>query len=130
MRKQHGMTLIGMVAVMATLVIIALALMRSVPVYLQHYSVVQSIYSLNSLPASSLSGDNVVDVEVLRKSILKHLEINYVNDIKPEQFIIEPKDDNKFRVKIAYQVIKPFIYNVSFLFDFNVNQEVTIGSEK
>lgn len=129
MHKQQGMTFIGMLLTMALIVMIAIVIMRAVPVYLQYYSTVQSVKGLNSVPVSSLTGDSYNDVEVLRTSLNKRLEINGLDNLKPDQLSITPNGTNKFTVKLKYQVIRPLIYNISLLFDFNDTEEVVVGSE-
>ena len=129
MRKQKGMTFIGMLLTMAAVIMAAIVTMRAVPVYLQYYSIIQSIKGLNTVPVSSLTGDSYSDVDVLRGSMNKHLEINGLDNLKPDQLVIVPNGTNKFTVKLKYQVIRPLFYNVSLLFDFNDTEEVVAGSE-
>ncbi|KGP63040.1 membrane protein [Legionella norrlandica] len=129
MRKQKGMTLIGMLLTAAVVIMAGIFVMRVVPVYIQYYSIVHSIKSLNSVPASSLSGDPMADVMVLRSSVSKRLEINGIDDLKQEQLMISPSGPNQFKVKLKYQVIRPLIYNMSILFNFEDSFEVVAGSE-
>lgn len=42
---------------------------------------------------------------------------------------IKPGEHYKLIVIIKYQVTRPFISNISLLFDFTDTQEVTIGRE-
>ncbi|EHL30372.1 DUF4845 domain-containing protein [Legionella drancourtii] len=129
MHKQQGMTFIGMLLTMATVIIAAILVMRAVPVYLQYYSIIESIKSLNAVPVASLTGDSYSDVEVLRGRLNKHLEINGLDNLKPDQLTIVPNGTNKFTVKLKYQIVRPLLYNISLLFDFNDTQEVVTGSE-
>lgn len=129
MQKQKGMTLIGMLFTVVVVVMAGIVVMRIIPVYLQHYSIVQSIKALSSTPISTLTGDPLSDVGVLRRSLTKRLDINGVEDLKEDQLSITPSGTNKFTVKLKYQVIRPLVYNMSLLFDFNETQEVTAGSE-
>lgn len=130
MKRQKGMTLISMVFTMVMVIVAAVLLMRIVPVYIDHYTVAQSIKSLNSVPASSLTGDPSVDAETLRNALRKRLEINSVYDFKTEQVTFEQTTANKFQAKLVYQVIKPLVYNIKLLFDFNDIYQVDVGSEK
>jgi hypothetical protein len=127
--KQQGMTFVGMLLTMTVVIVAALLIMRAVPVYIQYYSILESIKELNTVPVSSLTGDAYSDVEVLRGSLNKHLEINGLDNLKPDQLAIVPDGTNKFRVTLKYQVIKPLLYNINLLFDFNKIEEVTVGSE-
>ncbi|KTD56199.1 transmembrane protein [Legionella sainthelensi] len=129
MYKEKGMTLIGTVLTIIAIVIAATVIMRVVPVYLQYYSIIKSIDDLNSLPASNLTGDSMQDINELKGVLDKHLDINGITSLKENQLTIEPLGANKFMIRLKYQVIKPLIYNVSLLFDFNHSEEVVAGSE-
>lgn len=129
MHKQQGMTFIGMLLTMAAVIMAAILVMRAVPVYLQHYTIIQSIKGLNTVPVASLTGDSYADVEVLRRSFDKYLVINGLDNLKADQLVIVPNGTNKFRVSLKYQVVKPLMYNISLLFDFNDTEEVVAGSE-
>ncbi|KTD66047.1 transmembrane protein [Legionella santicrucis] len=129
MYKQQGMTFIGTLLTIVAIVIAATVIMRVVPVYLQYYSIIKSIDDLNSIPASNLTGDSMQDINELRGVLDKHLDINGITSLNENQLTIEPIGANKFMVRLKYQVIKPLIYNVSLLFDFNHTEEVVAGSE-
>ncbi|KTC88795.1 DUF4845 domain-containing protein [Fluoribacter dumoffii] len=129
MLKQKGMTFIGTLFTVVVLIMAAVVIMRIIPVYLQYYSVLQSVKGLNSIPPSSLTGDPVTDINVLKSTLDKRLDINGVPSLKENQLSIEPKGSHKFRVKLKYQVIKPLVYNMSLLFDFDHTEEVVAGSE-
>ena len=129
MRKQQGMTLIGMLLSVIAVVFGGIIVIRIVPVYLQHYSIIQSITSLNSIPVSSLSGDADMDVRVLQTSLFKRLDMNRVEHFNENKLVISNEGERKFIVKLKYQIIKHLIFNVSLLFDFDNTKEVIAGSE-
>lgn len=129
MRKQQGMTLIGMLLAMACVIFGGIVTFRVVPVYISYYSIIQSIKSLNSTPAAELSGDPMQDVTVLRRSISKRLQINGIDELKDDQLSIVPNGEHKFLVKLKYQAVRPLIFNVSLLFDFEDTREVIPGSD-
>lgn len=129
MRKQKGMTLIGMVFTMIVVIMAAILVMRIIPVYLEHYSVVQSVKALNTTPQASLTGDPLGDAMVLRRDLSKRLDINGIQDLSDDQLTIVPDGLNKYKVKLKYQVIKPLVYNMSLMFNFVDEVEVVTGSE-
>src|SRR5689334_6170692 len=110
MHKQKGMTLIGMLFTVVVIVMAATIVMRVIPVYLQYYSVIKSVKGLNEVSPSTLTGDPMADVNVLKSTLDKRLSINGVESLKENQLMIEPIGVNKFRVKLKYQVIKPLVY--------------------
>ncbi len=129
MHKQKGMTFIGMLFTVAVIVMAATVIMRVIPVYMQYYSIIKSIKGLNTLSPSALTGDPMADVNVLKSTVDRRLDINGVDSLKGNQLMIEPIGANKFKVKLKYQVIKPLVYNISLLFDFDHTEEVVTGSE-
>jgi hypothetical protein len=130
MDKQRGITLIGMLLSMAVVFMAVVVLMRVVPVVVQHYSIVTSIEALKDTPSSSLTGDPVTDVSILRYGLSKRLNINSIDDLKPEQLVITPEGPNTFQMHLKYQVVRPLVYNVGLIFNFDRTIEVVIGSEK
>lgn len=129
MHKQKGMTLIGMLMTVAVVVIVGITIMRIVPVYMQHYSIVNSIKSLNSTPLSSMTGDPSVDIFTLKRSLNKRLDINGIEDLKDNQILISPNGEHKFKARLKYQVVRSLVYNMFLLFDFDETYEVVAGSE-
>lgn len=129
MNKQKGMTFIGMLGTMAVVIAGGLLVMRLVPVYIQYYTILSSIKGLNATPVTSLSGDPIADTEVLRSSLIKRLDINGIEYLKEDNVRITPDGTNKFKVQVKYQLVRPLVYNISLLFDFNKTEEVVAGSE-
>ncbi len=129
MRKQQGMTLIGMLLTVAAIVMAAIVVMRLVPVYIQHYEIVQSIKSLNTVPVSSLSGDPLADITVLRSDLTKRFDINGVDELKEGEVTFTPDGEHKFKVRLKYQVVRFLAYNVNLMINFDDTYEVIVGSE-
>lgn len=129
MHKQKGMTFIGLLSVVVLVIMAAIVTMRMVPVYIQHYSIMESVRALHTIPLSSFTGDQQADSEALRRSLTKRLDINGIEDLKEDQVIIESLGENTYSIKIKYQVIRPLAYNVSLLFNFDNTIKVTISSE-
>lgn len=129
MRKQQGMTLIGMLLTVAAIVMAAIVVMRLVPVYIQHYEIVQSIKSLNTVPVSSLSGDPLADITVLRSDLTKRLDINGVDELKEGELTFTPDGEHKFKVRLKYQAVRFLAYNVNLMINFDDTYEVVAGSE-
>lgn len=129
MHKQKGITLIGMLFTAIVVICVGIFVMRVVPVYLQHYSIVQSIKDLSSTNALSLTGESMSDAITLRRSLAKRLDINGISDLNDDELSITPAEENKYTVKLKYQVIRPLVYNMSLLFLFDDVIEVKTHSE-
>lgn len=124
MSKQKGITLVGMLLTMAVVFMVVVVLMRVVPVVIQHYSIVSSIKGLEQIPAASLTGDPELDVSTLKSSLAKRLDISGIPNLKPEELTITPESANKYKVKLKYTVIRPLLYNVGLIFNFDQTIEV------
>lgn len=109
MHNQKGITLIGMLFAAVAVICVGIFVMRVVPVYLQHYAIVQSIKDLGTIADSSLTGDNMSDAMALRRSLTKRLDINGINDLSDEELSITPDGENKYIVKLKYQATRPLV---------------------
>lgn len=123
------MTLLGMLFTVVAVTFIGITLMRVVPVYIQYYSIVQSVKGLAETSESAFSGDPIADTQVLRSRLINRLDINGIDYLKEKNIIITPGDANKFKVQIKYKLVRPLLYNVSLLFTFNRIDEVVVRSE-
>ena len=127
MKKQQGMTLIGSLMTMIVIVMAVVLVMRIVPVVIEHYTIVSSIKNLSDTPVAD--SDPVSAVAALKNSLMKRLDINEVNDLKDNQISITPDGEHKYKVRLKYQVIKPLMFNMNLLFDYDDTIEVTVSSE-
>lgn len=128
MRKYQGMTLIGMLLTTVTVIIAALLVIKIMPVYLEHYEVVNSMKTLNTLPSTEFSADQEANANILKGKLLRQLDVNSIESIQPEQITITPEEDNKYDVSVKYQVIKPLVGNMNLLFKFQDSTEVKVSA--
>jgi hypothetical protein len=127
MQKQQGITLIGMLMTVASVIVLAVLLMRVLPVYIQNYEVHSSIKALKELDASNFSSDPMSNVAVLKDKLMKQFNINGITDVKEEHITIIPKVPGVYTVSVKYIVVKSLVANISMLFDFNESEEVSVG---
>ena len=125
MKKQAGMTFLGMVFTVAVIVIVGVVIMRVIPVYLQYYSVKQSVYSLDQLPAEDISVNPLVNVRLIKKKLSKQLYVNGI-EIPENEISIKPLKDNKYDVKVTYDEKRSLVGNMSLLFEFDISHEVNL----
>lgn len=128
MNKQKGMTLIGMILTLAIVVIAGIIVMRVVPVYIQHYSISQSIHALNRIPQEDLSSNPATNARLLKDKLKNQFYINGV-DVPVEKVKIIPDRKGGFQVLVNYKVIKPLVGNISLLFQFDLTKEVHPGGQ-
>lgn len=128
MKKQNGMTLIGMLMTAAAFIFLAIIVMRIIPVYIQHYTVSRSIESLQKIPASDFSTEPATNAIILKKKLMNQFYVNGV-DIPEQQVTIKPTSPGAFLITVKYEVIKPIMGNMSLLFQFDQATEVKTGAE-
>ncbi len=116
--RQSGMTLISWMILLVILGVIAMSIIRLFPIYLEHMSVTSSMNSLQSDQA--LRGASQSEV---RTALMRRMDVNDVDRVKSEDITIQ-RDGNVYRVNVAYEVVVPFIHNVSFLVTFDDTVEV------
>ena len=129
MRKQQGLTLVGMLLTVLAVFFAAVIVMKIVPVVIQHYTILSAVKALNDVPAASLSGDPEADVAFLKDSLAKRFDLNGIDDLKPDELVINEEGTNKFKVHVKYQAVRSLVYNVSLLFSFDDTLEVSIGGQ-
>ncbi|KTD47255.1 transmembrane protein [Legionella rubrilucens] len=129
MRKQQGLTLIGMLFTVIVVCIAGLVIMRVVPVYIQHFEVKRSISALENIDAAEFSTDTAANAMVLRKRLANQFTINGLDDIKLDEVNIVPDGRGNFNINVKYTVVRPLFYNISLMFNFDETKEVNIGKK-
>ncbi len=127
MRKYSGITFIGMILTMGVVIILGTLAMRVIPVYIEHYTITRALNNLSTISSKEMSSELVENDAIVKRTILKQLEIDNINYITEANITVEPSSENKMTVRIQYQVNRPFIANISLLFNFNDSLEVTLG---
>lgn len=118
MRKQQGMTLIGMVIVAFIAGIFVLAGLRLTPIYLEYMNVDSAMKSMKR----DLDGSNAGPGQI-RTALERRFDIDNVKSIRARDIKVE-RTANGYMVNAAYESRAPFIANVYFLVDFNKAVEV------
>lgn len=127
MRKQQGITLIGLLLTAFVVIIVTMTVMRIIPIYLENYEVKNTITSLNNLNAANFSFDTNANANILRKHLKDQFGIDRFNDLRVEEMTIVPSGENSYIVTVKYAVVKPLMFNISLMFEFNESQEVHIA---
>jgi hypothetical protein len=118
MRRQQGMTLIGMVLVAFIAGIFVLAGIRLVPIYLEYMKVDSALDAMKA----DLDGSNAGPGQI-RTSLGRRFDIDSVTSIHQRDVIIE-RTPNGYQVRAEYEGRAPFVANVYFLVDFKKSVEV------
>ncbi len=127
MNNLKGMSFVGMLLTIIIVILAGITLMRAVPVYIQHYSLIQSINALKTLPKSDLTRDPMVNARILKKKLTNQLYVNGV-EIPEKDIKVTPGEPGTFTVLVNYDVKKPLFSHLNLLFEFRVKKGVSFGS--
>jgi len=117
-RPQRGMTMIGMLLIMAMAGLIAYAGLRLFPLYLNYIKVARSM----NAAASEFKSDNP-DQGAVRRSLEKHWQIEDISAVEAKDVEIV-KDDNGLSLHVVYDDSAPYIANVSIAVHFDKSVKV------
>ncbi|MGY3231462.1 Tfp pilus assembly major pilin PilA [Luteibacter sp. HA06] len=110
--RQSGITLIGFIIMLAIVGFFAFMAMKLVPSYIEYMGVVKALNQM------STEGGNE-DIEQARRQLAFKMSFQYVDDstIKPKDVTIQ-RLGNQTNLRVAYDKVIPFIYNIAFLLHF------------
>lgn len=114
MRKQRGVTLLGMLTAVIILVFVAVLIINLAPPYIHHFAVKDALKSLAEDPEIK----NMSSKAKLRDTFLRKLQVNYVTNIPADKLEITKKDGKTF-LTIDYEVRVPLIANIDAMIKFN-----------
>jgi len=118
MRRQQGMTLIGMLIVAAIAGVFLLAGIRLVPIYLEYLKVETTLREVKK----DLDGSNAGPGQI-RTAIERRFDIEAVTAITARDIKIE-RSANGYLVNADYEGRAPFLGNVYLVMDFDKSVEV------
>lgn len=119
-RRQSGMTLTGMIMVLAVAGFFAYVGMKLFPMYSEYSGVKESMEQVAAMPNSARMGKTqIIDL------LYRRFNISYVESVKPEHITIDPKAGPSLR--IAYEVRRPLMHNLDVVgkFDYTVKLGAT-----
>lgn len=109
LKKSQGITMIGFIFVLAVLGFFLYAGMQIGPVYMDHISVVKAMKS------QSMESSGKTPAQI-KNQMVNRLSISYIDHVKASDFKVLRGNGRELHVK--YSVTKPFMYNLSFVMDF------------
>lgn len=118
-KNQRGMTTIGMILSAAIAGLIVFAGLRLAPVYLEYMKVAGVLKSVHA----DLNGTNP-SVRDLQRGIQSRIDIERIEIVKASDYKIA-KEGKGYLISISYSHKVPYIYNVSFVVDFEKSVEIT-----
>jgi hypothetical protein len=113
-RKQNGMTLMGFLITLVVVLFFAYAAMRLIPTYLEYYSLVSAMETLQSDPNSK----NLSPGQIKQK-VQTSLWVSYSdNNIETKHMRITKKSGG-ISLRVKYEVRKPFLGNIDIVASFD-----------
>jgi uncharacterized protein DUF4845 len=112
MKKQAGVSLIGMLIVASLAAFFLLLAFRAVPAYSEYFAVKKI---LNAIVSES---SNEATVAQLRQNFEKRAYIDYVQTVGPADLIVT-KEGGKIVLSMEYERRIPVIANISLVFEFH-----------
>jgi hypothetical protein len=117
-QRQQGMTMVGILFVLALVGVIAYAGIRLAPLYLNYMKVARSM----DATASEFKSENP-DPAGMRRSLEKHWQIEDIDSVKPDEVEIT-KDEGGAVLHVAYDDTAPYIANLSLQLHFDKTVKV------
>ncbi len=115
-KKQQGVTGASVIGIVALVLFFALILIRLAPVYIEHFSVKDSLKSLAEEQKPGTPAQ-------MRDKLQKRFSINQIERVKKEHVSFERKGRN-YIVTVKYEARVPFISNIDFVASFEDSIEV------
>lgn len=108
-KRQHGLSLIGLILTSGVLVFLALLAMKVAPAYVEYFTIVKNIKAIAAQGGST--------VKEIQANFDKRAAIDDMNAITGKELDVE-KNGDRWIVSASYQKKVLLFANVSLLFDF------------
>lgn len=112
-RSQQGMTMWSWLYVLVTLGIIGIAVVKSVPVYLNAYEVRTALTWAASQP--ELRGASAMKIQ---NRIQRRFSSGYVNNLTGRDIAIRRVDGGRL-LSVDYEVRRPLFFNIALTYSFS-----------
>jgi hypothetical protein len=121
-KRQAGMTMWGMLYMLGTLAFFLFILFKLIPPYLTDVKIKSALESLGrQTDAGSMS------VPDIQEAIRKRLEIDSADDFDLGKSLTIEARGRARRVRIFYESVTPFLFNMSILLTFDHSVDIRGG---
>lgn len=122
-RTQYGITLIGFAILLCVVGFFAYAAMKLIPTYIEYFGVVKSLKSLQSEP-----GIETMSIDEIRRKLDPIFDVQYVDETDvPLSSVTLITTNGQRSLRVAYDVDKPFVYNIDLLVHFDKTIDLSHG---
>lgn len=126
--RQKGLTFIGFIFAAAFVVFFGIVVMKVIPVYINHFSIIKSMKELDALPKTELQSTPEQGISYLKEYLSRKLYINEIRFISKSDMKIKRKR-KVYEIKVPYTVEKQLFSNVFLVFKFEPSHEVSIEGD-
>ena len=113
MRKQQGMTFLGLMIILVAVLSVVLAGIKIVPAYIEFMSVKKVMKKISNEPnLNDMSKKEIVE------EFDKGANIDYITVVTGKDLVFTVDESGKPVATVEYQVVKPLAGNLSALMDF------------
>jgi len=114
--RQTGLTLIGLLVILGFVALMAMVVLKLVPVYLEAFAVEKAVESVQA-EASARTPQEIKD------TLVNRFDINNIETVTHKDIKIE-RNREKYIVRVDYEVRVPLLYNIDMLLTFKNLAEV------
>ena len=118
--RQRGLSLFSFLIVFIVVGFFILTALKVIPVYLDHIKAKASLEGLKNEPNIAQKSPDEI-----KRMLEKRWEINSIDEISTSENVTIEKRGGEITIKVAYEVEKPLIANMSILIKFN--DAITVG---
>lgn len=118
MKKQRGMTFIGVVLLVAGIVFVAVIGMKLMPAYLEFIAVKKAVAKIQNDP----SFGNMT-IKEIQDSFYKSSVMDDIHSVTAEDVVVQKNESGKPVILVEYQKVVPLVGNLSALLDFSASTE-------
>jgi hypothetical protein len=121
--RQEGITLISMIIVLAVLGFFGYGAAKLIPVYTEYMGVVKSMKAVANSPNAA-----EMPLEQIRRDLTLNYSVQYVDDATvPADGVKLETANGVRRLRIVYDKVVPFIYNISLSAHFDHTEDLLRG---
>ena len=113
-RRHGGLTLIGFLIVLVISLFFAYAAMRVIPMYLEYHALGNALEQLQNDP-----GAKTMTPAKIKQKIQMSLWASYASNNIKDKHVRISKTGEGVRVRVAYEVRKPFLGNIDIIGSFD-----------
>lgn len=113
MRRQHGLTMIGFLFVVAVVLVTALISFRMIPAYIEWYTIQKAL-------DAAVADTNDPTLNNIRRSMERKLNADYAEAVAAKDVEVT-KTGNTITASVSWQKKLPLAGNVSILIDFDAS---------